>query len=79
MVLKSDSINLHQLLGKCSKTKHLHSLVGAPCFVIQGNPLQDSTLKNQLNLVLELFISVMFFQASVCKYRRNLRGENNVQ
>lgn len=77
MVLKSDSINFHQLLGECSKTKHLHCLGGALWFVVQDNPLQDNSLKKQLNLVLELLISVMLFQASVCKYRRNLRGENN--
>jgi len=39
--------------------------------------LYKNNLKKQLNLVLELVISVKFFQASVCKYRRNLRGENN--
>jgi len=41
MVLKSASMNLHQLLGKCSKTKHLHRFGGALWFVVQGNPLQE--------------------------------------
>lgn len=73
MVLRSDSVSSNRW-ENATESSTLVGLVGLPGLLYRVIFLNEKSLKIQLKLVLGLLISVMFFQARMSKYRRNLKG-----
>lgn len=76
MVLRSDSVSSN-CQENATESSTLVGLVGLPGLLYRVIFLNEKSLKTQLKLVLGLLLSVIFFQASMLKYRKNLKGWNN--